>query len=283
MVRLNYHKNNDIKDDKKFVDFNLLKQCDDFDWIGFSPIIDSYIGYNISLYRKGEKKRVIRNFLNFSEKHFYPSIGYAGSSNGGRGVKDKAFLEVFDLIAIRENATKIMEGNIFAPVVVNGYGQDRNSDFLISLMLPQLSDYTEKVADQEGLEIEKHKFQRWDVNLEKWVSFELTLAKFPEDLVFRLIVPEGILTSELPYGAGDFIYHYCMDIDNYKMDEKSKYTQKTYNEMIRQKYGSNHSFMLNRIEHMDDEQLLRYMHSRVANSKLNRDKRDKNNKSNKKE
>ncbi|WP_338215877.1 hypothetical protein [Companilactobacillus muriivasis] len=275
MVRLNYHKNNDIKDDKKFVDFNLLKQCDDFDWIGFSPIIDSYIGYNISLYVKGEKKRVIRNFSNFSEKHFYPSIGYAGSSNGGRGVKDKAFLEVFDLIAIRENAAKIMEGNIFAPVVVDGYGQDRNSDFLISLMLPQLSDYTEKVARQEGLEIKESESQKWDIKLEKWVPFNVTVAKFPDDLVFRLIIPEGILTPELPYSASDFIYHYCMQIDNYKLDKDNKYTQKTYNEMINQEYGSNHSFMLDRFKHMNDEQLLRYMNSRVANSKLNRDKHDK--------
>lgn len=270
-----FHKNNDIKDDARFIDYNLLKSSKSIDGEEARKVIASYLKYNIDLYNDGERRAVVINFSKFVEHSYFPSIGYSQSYKGGRGVKATSFLDILDLVALRDNAEDIMKGNIFAPVLIENYGEDRNSDFLLMLMLPQISDYTLKVADNHGLQKKEIMSEKWDISTNKWIPYKITLARFPGDIVFRLIVPNDILTTGLPYNAHDFVYRYCLEIFNTKRTNngQKRYTQKRFKEYIKKNYHTNQEYIKDIIAIMDDAQLSGYMTNMVANSELNRDKK----------
>ena len=275
--KLNFHKNDDFMDDRFFVDYNLINSCEGFDGETAVNNIAEFMQFNLELFLTGKRYQVAKNFSEFSEVDFYPSLGFARSAKKGRGVRPKSFIEILDLIAYRENAASIINGNIFAPVLVDNYGEDRNSDFLIKLMLPQISEYTKKVAIENSLETTTIVTKTWDCATNNWVSYETVLAKYPSDLVFRLIVPEDMLTYKLPYNPNDFICTYWRTIVNYSRENSDlkPYTQEEFRKFIKSEYGTYHEYILHIVEEMSDAELLGYMPQFRERSKINRSKKNK--------
>lgn len=282
MEEKKYHKNSIEKDEEKFVDFNLLDQAQGFDGKSAIKTITDYMGFSLSEFSHGYTTKVAANFSEFSEKRYYPTLGYSKRLGRGRGVKVKSFLEILNILAIRDKASDIMVGNMFAPVFVENYGPDRNSDFLIKLIIPQLSDYTKSVAQENGLETKVEKSKKWDISKHDWVPNNIVLAKFPNELEYRLIVPEEILTTKLPYDANDFIYRYWLTLLNERRKENGlkPYTQKDLREKEVSKYDSNHDYILSVLRQMSDEYLLGYM-PRFKQSSINNSKKKNKHKRNK--
>lgn len=274
LKNVNYHKNSNVQDDKLFVDFNLIKFCEDFDSSAALNTIDDYMKYNLELYRRGQKKEVAQNFSNFIEKDYFPTLGFSKGNKGGRGVTSKKFIEILDLVFQRECAELLIEGNIFAPIFVENYNMDRNTDFLLTLMLPQLSDYTKMVAKSLGLETKIQIVKVWDTCNHAWMNQEITLAKYPEDIIFRIIVPEDILVDDLPYSGTKFIYRYWIKIENAKREEKGldKYTVSEYSEYIKNNYGSNQAYLKYILSEMDDDRLWDYLTRFARTAQSNRDR-----------
>lgn len=270
-----YHKNCDTNDDRLFVDFNLIKGCEGFDYAGALTGIQGYMQYNLELYKDGHRQIVADNFRKFSERNYFPSIRFSTENKGGRGISSKKFLEILDLVFDRECAERLMMGNLFAPIFIENYNMDRNSDFLITLMLPQISEYTNAIAQQEGLETQTIVDSVWDFDEDKWVDGELVLAKFSDDSKFRLILPEDILTTSLPYTGSRFIYWYWIKILNEKRFKNGldRYTVNQLREYVKGNYDSNHEYLIHVLNEMTDEELENYLSKFDAQSKQNRDKK----------
>ncbi|WP_334329662.1 hypothetical protein [Companilactobacillus sp. HBUAS59699] len=275
MNKYKYHINSDNSDDLLYVDYNLVLSCNGFDGKDARLNIDNFMEYNGRKYELNQKETVVHNFSNLSEKSYYPCLGHSKNGSNGRGIADDKFFEILDLFKDKGDIIKLLHGNIFSPVFVYGYGPDMNSDLLIVLMIKQISDYTELVANQYGLSTLQKETKAWNSETEKWDKILITIAKCPGKKEFHLIVPEELLVKELPYSASNFLYKFwrpkfnAMNVKN-GLDEMNIGEFKKW---IRNQGYTDHDYLIKVIQDISYDELIDYLTRSEKISLINRNKR----------
>ncbi|MFD1417487.1 hypothetical protein [Companilactobacillus keshanensis] len=259
--KLDFHRNHNGAEDKMFIDVNLIKSCKGIDGESAISTINSFMEFCRIEYLKGKKDKVSGLLSGLSEKPYYPCLGFSLKGGNGRGVSKKSLIKVLDILISKEFSKELIEGNIFAPILVQNYDKDRNSDLLIALSIRQFSEYTKKIAIQESLETKIVSARAWNTDNNGWENSDIVLARFSDMDTFHLIVPEDILLSSLPYSARNFLFHYWLPKLNAQREKNGEkaYKQKQFKENVLNKYVSTNEYLIEIITDMSGEDILNYL------------------------
>lgn len=276
--RLFFHKN-EFTDSLLFVDFNLLEGAKEFDGKVAASRFNDYMLFNIDKFRSGEKQQVAQNFANFSEESYFPKLGYGTKESGsGRGTTAESFIMVLEQLEKKKMLTTLTHGNIYSTVFVKDYGPDKSSDTLITLITPELSDYTARVAKIYNIPTITKFVKCWNVDTHQWEKMPIILANtFGTSNLndYLLICPEEILTNNLAYSMRDFIFGYWREIMNAKLEKDGQH-KLTYNELknfVKANYESNYAYMLMILNEIDSFQLQEYIDRSLYKSLVFKNKR----------
>lgn len=275
---LMFHENS-TKDAQLFVDFNLLKDSKEFNGEEAAVRFNDYMSSNIEQYEAGEKTEVTNNFSNFSEEVYFPRLGFGKTDNmNGRGTAAANFIDVLERLQKKDKLKSLTYGNIYATVFVQDYGPDKSSDTLITLITPELSKYTQKVAQAFGFPTMTKKVKYWNIEGHNWQKMDIILANTSgsdEEKDYLLVVPEEILTANLSYSMENFIFSYWREIMNNRLKVLGEptLTKDKLVEHIKSYYESNYAYMLSVLTEMDSSQLQEYLERSKYRSLVKKNKR----------
>lgn len=236
---LDFHKNGN-KDKIQFVEYNHLLRSKHLDCLGCALAIESYMTDVYDTFINGEEELALKKLSEFSEKSWFPKLGFSLKKGNGRGPSFKCLIKILRKFKGKENAKKLITNTIFAIVFIEGYGADYNSDLLISLVAPFLSEYTKRVAKENNLDTKIKTVDVWNAKRKSWEKGKITVAKFDDEDDFHLIVPNDILVTKLPYSASDFIFRYWRSIYNDRREKngKSKLKRKDMCQIIKNEFDN---------------------------------------------
>ena len=236
---LDFHKNGNT-DKIQFVEYNHLLRSKHLDVHGCTLAIESYMIDVYDTFIKGNEKLALKKLSGFSEKPWFPKLGFSLKNGNGKGPSSNSIIKILRIFKGKNNAVKLIKNPIFGIVFIKGYGADYNSDLLISLVAPFLSEYTERVAKENNLDTKSETVDVWNANIKSWDKGNITIAKSYDEDDFHLIVPNDILVTKLPYSARDFIFIYWLSIYNDKREKKGekKLKRKDMNQIIRNEFDN---------------------------------------------
>ncbi|MEG4116510.1 hypothetical protein QUA43_03320 [Microcoleus sp. N9_B4] len=153
----------------------------------------------------------VRDKLIFSETPL-AGLGYSNKGSGGKGI---GWSIAWDLL---DNITSFVEVGLVDPIIFQlaavfqkNIGADRISDMIISIILPELAQFSSRIAEQLNLP----KADSTDINGNRYCNLPCYLDKG------ILLVPENILTF-LPisylWSEKDAIKHHNLELRNYMND-----------------------------------------------------------------
>lgn len=96
---------------------------------------------------------------------------------------------------------------------IYGFGEDRMSDLLTSILLRELVNYTEHTAKSYGYSkfVHQNNFGKyWDINSHSWKSFDADLV-LDENGLPLIFVPKCFLTGRYVYDTTDLIMQFLME------------------------------------------------------------------------
>lgn len=236
---LDFHKNGNT-DKIQFVEYNHLLRSKHLDDQGCKLAIERYMTDVYDTFINVSEKLALEKLSEFSERPWFPKLGFSSKNRNGRGPSSNSIIKILRIFKEKDNAIELVKNPIFGIVFIKGYGADYNSDLLISLVAPFLSEYTERVAKENNLDTKSETVDVWNANIKSWDKGNITIAKSYDEDDFHLIVPNDILVTKLPYSARDFIFIYWLSIYNDKREKKGekKLKRKDMNQIIRNEFDN---------------------------------------------
>lgn len=236
---LDFHKNGNT-DKIQFVEYNHLLRSKHLDVLGCALAIESYMTDVYYTFINGDEELALKKLSGFSEKPWFPKLGFSLKNGNGRGPSPNSIIKILRKFKGKDNAIELIMNTIFGIVFIKGFGADYNSDLLISLVAPFLSEYTKRVAKENNLDTKSETIDVWNANRKSWEKGKITIAKFEDEDDFHLIVPNDILVTKLPYNARDFIYRYWRSIYNDRREKngKSKLKRKDMYQIIKNEFDN---------------------------------------------
>lgn len=225
-------------DSKFFVDAAKIKyesnRKSDYQYlyIRMQETIDNFFGCVLKLYQSlgGESDLNLEANIESFERIFGKAgetqsthFGYGKVGSPGKGSSPEILKEAFDYVYVE----KLYELGLVQDIeeltlFTDNFSYDRMSDFIISLIIPELAEFTLIQAEKYGIDGENlsKKPMRvgysWDVEQEKWVLFK-QIAVLDHLVKPVLLIPLNIMSRTFLYDPDDYLsYSLFRRQDEYK-------------------------------------------------------------------
>lgn len=194
--------------------------------------IDSFFNKVLSLYENFDKddaanKAIFKSILGYAKETQSTHLGFGKVDSPGKGSSFKILKDAFDYI-YTEN---LLEQGVISDfeeltLFTENFAYDRMSDFIISLIIPELAEFTliqakkHKINDIYFFDKPYSLGHAWDAEQEKWVLFkEKALSNSGKPM---LLIPINIISRTFLYDPKKYLSHtlYRRQDDYRNMDSK---------------------------------------------------------------
>ncbi|MGX8238801.1 hypothetical protein, partial [Exiguobacterium undae] len=163
--------------------------------------------------------RIFRNGRETQSTHF----GYGKVGSSGKGSSPKILKEAFDYVYVEKlHELGLVEDIEELTLFTDNFSYDRMSDFIISLIVPELAEFTMIQAEKYGIggdDVSKKPIKvgySWDKEREEWVLFK-HVAVLDHLLKPVLLIPLNIMSRKFLYDPDDYLsYSLFRRQDEYK-------------------------------------------------------------------
>lgn len=171
--------------------------------------VNSFFKEVFRLYESGEKQTALNSLFNSSKEINAFHIGYSGGKSNGKGVSRRALEELFDMIEKSGNLSEDMFSNpVSMTIFTKGFGEDRMSDLVVSILKKEFVEYTLTLARNYGIRIEKNKIEYgsyWDDSTKCWKKLS---QNWVDDGTGNpvIFVPKQIVKEKYEYSVNEYLW-----------------------------------------------------------------------------
>lgn len=196
-LELNFLDLNIYEDKNLFVDYALIKDNSDDFSKNCQKTVNSFIEI-VKTNLKDKKEDEIRNLFREMKESNEVCLGFSSGHPRGRGLANDCAQKISEFVIKEKIYNNEMLSEIFcifsdSKIFIEGIGNDRTSDAIISLIKEHLIDYTNEQCQLFNTKIKKikKKFKLWNRNKSTWEEKEKIVPQIDEkDIIF---IPRGIV------------------------------------------------------------------------------------------
>lgn len=226
--------NLDAKGDTRlFINPTLLRYSTDetLSTIG-NKKVESFFLEIFNLYSMGRRESALNLFTSSGETNAN-HLGYSQGSSRGNGASKRALAKLFDTILNSGAlAEEIMTKPVSLLIFAHDFGEDRMSDLVTSILKKELVDYTLKIADLYGIDIEDDEISYgncWNQELGKWISLKGKWIKGADGKPV-LFTPKQIVSEQYGFSVKEYVNQVVfMWRKDFHVTNRTSLAQRKYN------------------------------------------------------